>query len=167
MSSPMQKTVGSRSISSKMPWRIASRYVTGAILSYSAAIDDCIRKSPLFRLSWLRWRFLDWSFRCRLFRRWRRRPDVAAVNGRRAKALQLRVPCPDKIAREGDLVVGQHLLFKDAKNRRRIGSGLQKVERRGLGLLQIVGLGGRPIGQRDFAAFGGIEHHFHAVMQQL
>src|SRR5947209_4780642 len=28
MSSPMQKTVGSRSISSQIPWRIASRYVS-------------------------------------------------------------------------------------------------------------------------------------------
>src|SRR3954466_2697152 len=31
MSSPMQKTAGSRSISSQMPSRIASRYVTAAI----------------------------------------------------------------------------------------------------------------------------------------
>src|ERR1019366_8201639 len=31
MSSPMQKTAGSRSIASQMPWRIASRYVTGAM----------------------------------------------------------------------------------------------------------------------------------------
>src|SRR5438093_3453334 len=32
MSSPMQKTVASRSISSNSPWRMASRYVTSAIV---------------------------------------------------------------------------------------------------------------------------------------
>src|SRR5690348_1660274 len=31
MSSPMQKTLGSRSISSQIPWRIASRYVSSGM----------------------------------------------------------------------------------------------------------------------------------------
>src|SRR5208283_339345 len=81
-------------------------------------------------------------FRCgrgaRRLRQWflgrRSGPDIAAIEWRRAKALELGIPRPQTIARDCRFVFGQNFFLKDAVGCGRIGLGFEEAESRGLGL---------------------------------